>query len=788
MRVGVSWLNTLCDAGLAPAALAERLTRQGLETGIPLPVAAPSERIVAAKLVEVTPIPRTNYRRIEADAGAAGHFTVVSAAPNVVCGMTAALALPEATLPDGRIIGAREYAGVSSEAMLCSAAELGLGEAADRLLELPAGAEAGVPLAALYGLPDHCLEVELTPNRGDCMSMLGIARELHASSGAPLTPPATDPIAPAHQERVAVEVECPEACPRYLGRVIENVDARTKTPLWLAERLRRAGQRPGHPVVDVLNYVMLELGQPLHAFDRGAMAGAIRVRSARKGEKLELLNGVSARLAPDMLVIADERGPLALAGIMGGAASAVGAGTTEVFLESAYFEPAAVRGRARRLGLATEAAQRYERGVDPELPRAALERASALICAFTGGSAGPVVAAEAPEHLPRRPTVAFDPATLPRLLGLEFDDEEIERILGGLGFALKRQGKTLLATPPSARFDIEGEADLAEEIVRIAGFERIPAVAPYRRLAPPRAPGREGLGERFAALLVARGYDEAVTMSLVAPDRDAALAPADGMQLAVANPLSEHESVLRRSLWPGLLGALAHNMARQAERVRLFEAGAVFDARTGEAARFAAVACGLAAPEQWGLARRDVDFYDLKGEVETLLTAAGVRAPAFEPTTRAGLAPGRAARAVFDGELLAEFGVLDPALAARWSLPPATLLLELDLGALVRPPVARARPVPRFPAVRRDLALLVPAEISAARLLEVAGRHGGERLVKQCIFDLYTGPGIPEGMRGVGLGLIFRDFSRTLTDAEVDAAVSAIVTGLAEETGVHVRS
>ncbi|MGH8270887.1 MAG: phenylalanine--tRNA ligase subunit beta [Gammaproteobacteria bacterium] len=788
MKVGLSWLNTLCDAGLAPAALAERLTRQGLETGIPLPVTAPAEQIVAASFADVTPIPRTNYQRIEADAGAAGHFAVVSAAPNVARGMVGALALPDATLPDGRVIAARKYAGVPSEAMLCSAAELGLGEVSDRLLELPSDAKPGVPLAALYGLPDHCLEIELTPNRGDCLSMIGIAREVHASSRAPLRLPAIEAVAPAHQERVEVRVEQSEACPRYLGRVIAKVNTQAKTPLWLAERLRRAGQRPGHPLVDVLNYVMLELGQPLHAFDRAAIAGAIRVRPAREGETLTLLNGATATLAVDMLVIADDKNPLALAGIMGGAASAVTADTTEVFLESAWFAPAAIRGRARRLGLATEAAQRYERGVDPELARAALERASALIGEITGGTPGPVIAVEAVEHLPQRPTIEFHPATLPRLLGLELDEEEIERILAGLGFALKRKDGAILVTPPSARFDIENESDLAEEIARIAGFERIPAVAPRRRLALPRAPRQDELSARLATLLIARGYDEAVTMSFVAPDRDAALAPAGSAELVIANPLSERESVLRRSLWPGLLGALAHNAARQAERVRLFESGAVFDARAGEAMRFAAVVCGAAAPEQWGRARRDADFYDLKGEVETLLAAAGVPAPAFEPTTRAGLAPGRAARAVIEGKVLAEFGVLASELAARWDLPAGTLMLELDLDALERPVVVRARPVPRFPAVRRDLALIVPAGVSAAQLLAVARKHGGERLAQPRIFDLYTGPGIPEDSRGVGLGLIFRDFSRTLTDAEVDAAVSAIVTGLAEEAGVHVRS
>lgn len=789
MRVSLAWLRTLCDAGCDAAVLADRLTRQGLEVAAVCPVPAPSERIVAARLAEIAPLPRSNLKRIRVEAGAAGGYVVVSAAPNVAAGMCGALALPGASLPDGRVIGAREYAGERSEAMLCSPAEIGLGEVSDRLLELPAATEPGLPVATVYGLPDACLEIELTPNRGDCLSMLGIAREVHAGTGAALTPPPLAPVAAVHAERLEVTVADAQACPRYLGRVITQVDPRARTPLWLAERLRRAGLRAGHPVVDVLNYVMLELGQPLHAFDREVLQGGITVRRARGGERLELLGGTTVALDPDMLVIADAARPVALAGVLGGAASAVQAHTRSVFLESAFFAPEAVRGRARRLGLSTEAAHRFERGVDPELAHAALERASALIGEIAGGSPGEITAAEAPESLPRRADLAFRPALVARLAGLVMEPAEARDILRRLGFATEADAEGgLLVRAPSARFDIEGEADLVEEVARIAGYERIAEVAPNRRMTPSRAAAAQGPVRRMRAVLTTHGYHEAVTMSFAAPERDAALAPRGRHAPALRNPLSAPESVLRTTLWTGLLEALAHNVARQEARVRLFETGTVFAADGTERSHVAGVACGASAPEQWGIAARALDFYDAKGEVEMLLAAAGAVGALFEGSQRAALAAGRRGRARIGAGPCAEFGVLAPRLAAQWDLPAATILFEIDLSALPPRAPVRAEPVPRFPAVRRDLALVVPDVTSAAELLAGVHRHGSARLAEVRIFDTYAGSGIPPGARGIALGLIFRDFSRTLTDAEVDAAVSAIVAGLGEEMGAYVRS
>lgn len=792
MRVSLDWLRTLCDSGLDAATLARRLVNQGLEVSAVWQAPAPSEKIVTARVDKLRQMPRTNLQCLALDAGSAGRFQVVSAAPHLREGMVGALALPGATLPDGRVIEAREYQGEQSEAMLCAAAEIGLGEVSDRLLTFADDTPVGEIVATLYDLPDTCLEIDLTPNRGDCLSMLGIARELHAGTGAALELPELEPVAPAHKHELALAVGEPQACPRYAGRVMTDIDTTAITPLWMRERLRRAGLRATYPVVDVLNYVMLELGQPLHAFDLDTLHGGLTVRLAAAGEHLTLLGGDEpVELTPEMLVIADKHGPVALAGIMGGRESAVGAGTREVFLESAFFSPAAIRGRGRRLGLATEAAHRFERGVDPELAPLALERATALIAEICNARPGPLVMREDVESLPIHDPIELHATTLRRLTGLDLGVEAMGQILEGLGFHVRVTGDfSLAATAPSARFDIGNEADLVEEVARIAGFDAIPAVAPSRHLRPLRLEATPARRNRLRALAADRGYDEALTMSFAEAAWDGALAPAGTQARTLDNPLSVREGVLRRSLWPGLLEALRYNAARQAERVRLFEMGAVFARGVAQLEHLSGVAWGPVWPEQWGVAARPVDFFDIKGDVQALLVAAGI-APCeidYEVSERESLASGQRARALVKGLACAEFGVLAPHLVDEWNLPGTVLAFEIDLDALPDPPSIRAGSIARFPGVRRDLALVVNQAISASELEQSVRKHGGARLREVRIFDVYLGEGIPEDARSVGLGLIFRDFSRTLTDAEVDAAVSAIVAGVGEEKGAYVRS
>lgn len=792
MRVSLDWLRSLCDSGLDAAAISRHLVNQGLEVSAVWQIPAPCEKIVTARVAGIRQMPRTNLQCLTVDAGSKGRFKVVSGAPHLREGMVGALALPGATLPDGRVIDAREYQGEPSEAMLCAAAEIGLGEVSDRLLAFADDTPEGEAVARLYGLPDTCLEIDLTPNRGDCLSMLGIARELHAGTGVPLALPDAEPVEAAQRHELAVNVTAPEACPRYAGRVISDIDPRAATPLWMSERLRRAGLRPTYPVVDVLNYVMLELGQPLHAFDMAGLHGGLTVRMARPGDTLTLIGGSQPiDLAPDMLVIADKRGPVALAGVMGGQDSAVSAGTREVFLESAFFSPAAIRGRARRLGLVTEAAHRYERGVDPELAPIALERATGLINSICGGRPGPVVMRQEAAHLPLHEAIELRTTTLRRLTGLDLGTKAMGAILERLGFHVRVTGDFSLAvTAPSARFDIEGEADLVEEVARITGFDAIPAVAPARHLRPMHHDAGASLRDRLRRVIAARGYDEAVTMSFAEAGRDAALAPGSTNALRLHNPLSAREGILRRSLWPGLIEALAHNAARQAERVRLFEMGAVFSGDSEQAEHLGGVACGPLLPEQWGVTARAVDFFDIKGDVQALLVAAGLQPEAIEyvPAEREALASGRRARAQVAGRAVAEFGVLAPRLVAEWGLPAEVMVFEINLDALPEPRPLQAGPIARFPGVRRDLALVAKKTVSAAELENSVRKHGGSRLREVRIFDVYAGEGIPEDSRSIGLGLIFQDFSRTLTDAEVDAAVSAIVAGLGEEKGAYVRS
>ena len=792
MRVSLDWLRSLCDSGLDAAAISRHLVNQGLEVSAVWQVPAPCEKIVTARVTGIRQMPRTNLQGLTVDAGAAGKFNVVSGAPHLREGMVGALALPGATLPDGRVIEAREYQGEPSEAMLCAAAEIGLGEVSDRLLTFADDTPEGEVVADLYGLPDTCLEIDLTPNRGDCLSMLGVARELHAGTGAGLTLPETETVEAVQRHELAVNVTAPDACPRYSGRVISEIDPDAVTPLWMSERLRRAGLRPTYPVVDVLNYVMLELGQPLHAFDMGKLHGGLTVRMARPGETLTLIGGTEPiELASDMLVIADKRGPVALAGVMGGEESAISGRTTEVFLESAFFAPAAIRGRARRLGLVTEAAHRYERGVDPELAPVALERATALIASICGGRPGPVVLRQEAGHLPARDVIELTTTTVRRLTGLDFSTEAVGSILERLGFHVRITGDFSLAvTAPSARFDIDGDADLVEEVARIAGFDSIPAIAPTRHLSPMHHDAVSSLRDRLRRLIAARGYDEAVTMSFAEAERDAALAPASTRALSLHNPLSAREGILRRSLWPGLIEALAHNAARQAERVRLFEIGAVFFDGTEQVEQLAGVACGPLLPEQWGESGRMADFFDIKGDVHQLLVSAGVPSEAIEyiPSKRQALASGRRASALVADRVVADFGVLAPRLVKEWGLPADVLVFEINLDALPESRRLQAGPVARFPGVRRDLALVAKQAISAAELELSVRKHGGSRLREVRIFDVYSGEGIPEDSRSIGLGLIFQDFSRTLTDAEVDAAVSAIVAGLGEEKGAYVRS
>jgi len=781
MKFSENWLRELVNIPVDRDALVHRLTMAGLEVEGVEPLGGALDGVVVGEIVACEPHPNADKLRVCRVAAGGEPLTIVCGAPNARAGLKAPLATIGTTMPGGTQIRKAALRGVESNGMLCSAKELGIDADASGLMELPADAPVGAALAAYLGLPDASIEIKLTPNRPDCLSVHGLARDAAALFAAGLRAPAPAPVAPAGQAERAVRVEAGADCPRYLGRVVEGVDAAAKTPLWLAERLRRSGLRPISIVVDVTNYVMLELGQPLHAFDDDALAGAVVVRHAREGEALTLLDGGEVRLDAGFLVIADEAKPLALAGVMGGRDSRVTETTRNVFLESAHFAPGAIMGRARRLGLHTDASHRFERGVDPELPRAALERATALLVEIAGGRAGPVVEATRPEHLPTRAPIALRRARLARVLDVDVPDAEVERILASLGLAVEAAADGWRATPPSWRFDLAIEEDLIEEVVRVHGYERVPTRAPRGDLAAPALPeARLGLAA-LRAQLVARDYVEAVCYAFLGADLLATWRLGDGA-LALANPLSADLGVMRTSLLPGLVAALAANRRRQQARVRLFEAGRVFHAGPDgpvETLRIAGAVCGAAAAEQWGEARRAVDFFDLKGDLESLfdLTHAAHEFRCV-PSAPSWLHPGQAARWTRGEREVGHAGALHPDLLRALDIEEDVFVFELDVEAIAARPLPKAEALSRFPSVRRDLSFELPEEVPYAQVEATVRDAVGELLTDVVLFDRYAGPNLGTNVKSFAIGLILQDRYRTLTDQDADRCVALAIAAL----------
>jgi phenylalanyl-tRNA synthetase beta chain len=634
------------------------------------------------------------------------------------------------------------------------------------------------------------LELNVTPNRGDAMSVLGLAREVSALVGKPLTGPARRSVDEQVTDTWPVQVDVPAACPTFLGRVIRGVNNQATTPGWMSERLQSADVRSVSPIVDVTNYVLLELGQPMHAYDLSSLRGEIRVRNALPAERLQLLDARTVDLSDDMLVIADREAAVGLAGIMGGARTAVAAGTRDVFLEVAFFAPAAIQGRARRLGLQTDASQHYERGVDPALPARAMERASVLLIEITGGRAGPVTAVESRVHQPQRAAVDLRRTQLARLLGASIAPERVKSALGALQMKVQDVPTGWRVTPPTHRFDITIEADLIEEVARMVGFgtiaEHEDEVAQHfpqmPRACPPEA--------RVLEFMSARGYHEAITYAFVDPRLQQRLFP-ERASLALTNPIASDLSVMRVSLWPGLLRAAAENQRRQQDRIRLLERGvcfAVTDNVASEIDTLAAIACGTRLPEQWGVARVAVDFFDLKGDLESLLAATGAEAEfAFETACLSCLNSGRSARVLRQGRPVGWIGELHPDIARELDFTYPPILFELSFYDALRLSPEPYADVSRFPMVRRDVAVVVDENVSLSALRERV-ILSSSRLLRQCrVFDVYRGPGLETGTKSIALGLIFQDFYRTLTDEDVDQNVASIVAGLRASLNAKIR-
>jgi phenylalanyl-tRNA synthetase beta chain len=790
MRFNEAWLREWVNPDINTEQLAHQLTMAGLEVDAVEPAAPLFSGVVIAEVMATRPHPEADKLTLcEVNAGD-GVYPVVCGAANVRPGLRVPFAKIGAELPGDLKIKKAKLRGEESQGMLCGGSELGLEDVLDGLLELPADAPVGEDFRHWLKLDDHCIEIGLTPNRADCLSIRGIAREVSVVTGAAFCAPDILPVPVTANATFPVTVSAPSACPRYLGRVITGVNARAESPLWMREKLRRAGLRSIDALVDVTNYVLLELGQPLHAFDLARLKSALDVRPAKVGESLRLLDGQDLRLKEGDLLIADASGPLALAGVMGGEASAVSADTRDIFLECAFFAPLALAGKARAHGLHTDSSHRFERGVDPRLQEQALERASALILAVAGGQAGPVVKVESDSYLPPQNEVTLRAEKLTSLLGLRLSGAQIEDILGRLGMEVSgdESGTRWTALAPSWRFDIEREEDLVEELARIYGYSRLPSHLP-RVAAEPRISEAQLTLRRLADALQDRGYQEVISYSFVDPLTQQAVSPTvEG--LALANPISSELSVMRSSLWSGLLTTARYNLNRQAERLRLFESGLRF-VPTAEGLRqepmLAGLLYGSAQPQHWDGKPRKVDFFDLKGDLEALLGLTGDAGWTFAPDEQDALHPGQCARLMRAGMTVGWLGKIHPALAARLDVSQDVYLFELELSQILPASLPKFVEISEFPAVRRDLAFVLPATVPAGQVLAAVREVCGETLRDLRLFDVYRGQNIGAGNVSLALGLTFQDRSRTLGETDISSLTEAVVSLLKQEFNAHLR-
>jgi phenylalanyl-tRNA synthetase beta chain len=791
MKIAESWLREWVDPGMETGALAERLTMAGHEVDAIEYEGRGIDEVIIAEVIEVARHPDADRLSVcQVNDGSGETLEIVCGAPNVVAGMKTPLAKPGVTLPNGVKLRKAKIRGVVSNGMLCSAVEIGLGDESDGIMELPADAPAGASLVEYLALPDAIIDLDLTPNRGDCFSVLGIARDVAALTGADMKSASFEPVQPAIDDVHTVELGAPEGCPRFAGRVIRNIDLTARSPLWMTEKLRRAGLRPIHPAVDVTNFVMLELGQPLHAYDLGLVRGAIRPRMAEKDEKLVLLDGKEVSLNEDTLVISDDSGAIGIGGIMGGLGTAVTEKTTDIFLEAAFFTPAIVAGRARSYGMHTDASLRFERGVDPEGQARAIERATQLLLEISGGAAGPTVVESAAEFLPQRATIRLRRDRVSRLLGVEIADRRIAEILEQLGMKVAAAADGWDVVAPSHRFDIEMEVDLIEEIARVYGYDEIPeataiAETPLETVTETRVDL-----ELACATLVARDYQEVITYSFVDPDANTRIT-GSASELVLSNPISSEMSVMRASLWPGMLVAAAGNASRQQERVRLFEVGKSFHGGLDEhreVVRIAGVCMGAVFPEQWGAGAQSIDFFDIKSDVMALLALTGEGSSIhFAATEHPALQPGQAAAIYRDGTAIGTIGKLHPRHSRYFELKRDVFLFELDAAAALVSQAPSAKAVSKFPSIRRDIAVVVDDKVTADEMIDAVAASSPQLISSVRIFDIYKGPGIEAGLKSVALGLILQETSRTLTDEDADAAMAAAIQELKDKFAAELR-
>jgi len=792
MKYNETWLREWVQPEIEADALLEQLTMAGLEVDGTTPVAGSFAGVVVGRVLAAEPHPNADKLSVcEVDDGEGTH-QVVCGAPNVRAGLTTAFARIGAVLPGDFKIRKAKLRDVVSHGMLCSAAELELGDDHDGILELPDDLMPGADLRQVLDLDDRIVEMELTPNRGDCLSIRGLAREVGVLNDAPVTAPAIEPTAAACDDSLEVRLEDADGCPRYLGRVIRGVDIARPSPRWLQERLRRVGLRSIDAVVDVTNLVMMELGQPMHAFDLGQLAAPIVVRRSVAGETLTLLDGREVTFDDRTLLITDANGPVAIAGVMGGERSGTQPDTRDVFLECAFFHPLAVAGTARRYGLQTDASHRYERGVDYQLQHLAMDRATALLVGIVGGEPGPVTEAVAPAHLPVPAEVTLREGRLNELLGVTIEPAEVDGALDRLGFELLARETVAGATcwtirAPSHRFDIAREADLVEEICRIYGYNNIPSRRPQTDLALNAVPRDRSTVPALNQQMVDLGYQEVITYSFIDPRMQDLLAP--GMvPLKLENPMSMEQSVMRTSLFPSLAGALKANVSRQQDRVRLFEVGRCFLPGTPvrQPLMLGVVLWGRRDPENWATPAAAVDFYDLKGDLERVLAWTGLDVE-FARLSDPVLHPGQSAAVIVAGRQVGRFGRLHPELEQRLDLPGEIFLAELEADAMLAQARRQHGTVSRFPSVRRDMAIVVDRSVAAGDIVSILEKSLQEVLIDLRLFDVYQGKGIDSTEKSLGVGLTLQKPSATLTEEEIGQYMQTALEALANEAGARLR-
>ncbi|MCF2909227.1 phenylalanine--tRNA ligase subunit beta [Pseudoalteromonas sp. DL2-H2.2] len=794
MKFSEKWLREWVNPAIDTEALSEQLSMAGLEVDGVDPVAGDFEGVVIGEVVECGQHPDADKLRVtKVNVGEDELLDIVCGAANCRAGLKVAVAKVGAVLPGGFKIKKAKLRGQPSHGMLCAFEELGMAESSDGILELPADAKIGQNIREYFNLDDVTIDVDLTANRSDCLGIKGLAREVGVLNGIDVNELAIPAVEPTIDDKIEIELVNSQACPRYLGRVVKGINLDAVTPLWMVEKLRRSGIRSIDPVVDITNYVLLELGHPMHAFDLNAIEGGIKVRSAAENEELVLLDGNTAKLKPSTLVIADHNKALAMAGIFGGENSGVKEGTTDILLESAFFSPLAIAGQARSYGLHTDASHRYERGVDYQLQRDAMERATALLLEIAGGQAGPVVEAVSESDLPEAKSVTLRRARLDRVIGYHIEDSKVTDILTRLGLDVTFANDSWTATVPSYRFDISIEEDLIEEVARVFGYNNIPNVAPTAALKMTDHQEARLPVSRLRNELVARGYQEAITYSFVDPKKQQLLHP-ESDALVLPHPISVEMSAMRVSLMPGLLNAVAYNQNRQQSRIRLFEHGLKFikDETAENGVRqtpvIGGVVYGNTHNEHWGIASRKTDFFDVKGDVEALLALCNDKARfSFKAQACDGLHPGQSAAIYANGEQVGFIGAVHPQLQKSLDLNETAYVFEVETAAIAQRQLPEAVSISKFPSNRRDIAILVADDVKIGDILESIEKVGGNQLVDLNLFDVYKGKGIEPGYKSLAIALTLQAVDRTLEEKDINDTVEIVVAELAKQFNASLR-